>query len=154
MHVEMPVSDKLKEIPDGGEVPADFEVVYDDRHGLWGGTRMVVSGDGRGEERRERVGGDPEPEVFTRNVSRGQLLDLLRLLIETEAWEQRAPERAPVPDEGRATLLIRVGGQESSVWERTHEMAREHRLTLIKDKMSKIVRPALQRTAEGHDKRG
>jgi hypothetical protein len=96
------------------------------------------------------VGGDPEPEVFSAEVSRGQLLELIRLLVETEAWEQRAPERMPVPDEGSATLLIRAGGQESTTWELTHEMARSCRLILIKDKISEIVRPALRHTAEGH----
>jgi hypothetical protein len=149
----MSIPSKLREILDGGEVPADLEVVYDDRHGLWGGTRMVVSGNGRGVGRRERVGGDPEPEAFGREVTRGQLLELIRLLIETEAWEQRAPERAPVPDEGRATLLIRAGGQESAAWERTHEMARGRRLALIKDKMSEIVRSVSHRTAEEHGRR-
>jgi hypothetical protein len=82
-------------------------------------------------------------------VARGQLLELIRLLVETEAWEQRAPERTPVPDEARATLLIRAGGQESTTWELTHEMTRSRRLILIKDKMSEIVRPALRPAAEG-----
>lgn len=143
---------KLRAILDGGEVPADLEVVYDDRHGLWGGTRIVISGGGRGQERRERVGGDPKPEVFGNRVSQAQLLELVGLLVETEAWEQRASERTPVPDEGRATLLIRVGGQESATWERTHEMAQSRRLILIKDKMCEIVRPALQRTGEERGK--
>jgi hypothetical protein len=145
----MSIQNRLRAILDGGEVPADFEVVYDDLHGLWGGTKMIISGD-HGQGRRKRVGGDPEPEVFTAEVSQGQLLELIRLLVETEAWEQREPERMPVPDEARATLLIRAGGQESTTWELAHEMARSRRLILIKDKMSEIVRPVLRRTAEGH----
>lgn len=72
---------------------------------------------------------------------------------ETEAWEQRAPERTPVPDEGRATLLIRVGGRESATWERTHEMAQSRRLILIKDKMREIVRSVPHRAAGEHGKR-
>lgn len=147
----MSISNKLRAILDGGEVPADLEVVYDDRHGLWGGTRIVIGG-GFGQERRERVGGDPEPEVFSSKVSRGQLLELIGLLVETEAWEQRAAERTPVPDEGRASLLIRAGGERSATWERTHEMTRNRRLILIKDRMSEIARQAPRSAVEERGK--
>jgi hypothetical protein len=77
----MSIQSRLRAILDGGEVPADFEVIYDDLHGLWGGTRMVING-GHGQGRRERVGGDPEPEVFSAEVSWRQLLELIRLLVE------------------------------------------------------------------------
>jgi hypothetical protein len=138
----MSIQSSLDAILLSGDIPADLEIAYDDRHGLWGGTRMVVSGQGHGEERHERTGGDPAPEIFEADISRAQLLELVALLNELKAWEQRTEDRPPVPDESRATLTIRIGGQESRVWERYNEMARNRRLARVKALMGEIVRRA------------
>jgi hypothetical protein len=123
-----------------GDIPADLEITYDDRHGLWGGTLIVVGGRGVARERRERTGNDPAPEVFEAEASRDQLLELIALLVELEAWEQRTEDRPPLPDESRAALSVSVGGQSSLVWERFNDMASNRRLIRVKTLMSEIVR--------------
>ena len=129
----------LKATLAGGEVPPDLVITYDDMHGLWGGTAIVIRGSGSG-GRRERARGDAAPEVFETTIPREQLLELVKLLIEHEAWEQRTPDRQPVPDESRATLTVSVGGQESRVWEWYNEMAKNARLIQIKTKMKEMTR--------------
>ena len=135
----MSVEGTLKAILTGGEVPPDLVITYDDMHGLWGGTAMVIRGSGGG-ARRERARGDAEPEVFETTIPRERLLELLKLLIEHEAWEQRTPERQPAPDESRATLTVSVGGRESRIWEWYNEMAKNARLIQIKTKMEEMTR--------------
>ncbi|MBL1127406.1 MAG: hypothetical protein HND44_02685 [Chloroflexi bacterium] len=85
----------------------DFSVQYDDIHGLWGGVWLRISGDGQYEYRRQERG-DPEATVTRGTIPAGNIRALARLLVELEAWQQRTPERAPLPDESRATLTIQV----------------------------------------------
>src|ERR671910_915771 len=75
----MSVEGMLKAILAGGEVPPDLVITYDDMHGLWGGTAIVIRGSGSG-GRRERARGDAEPEVFETTIPREQLLELVKLL--------------------------------------------------------------------------
>jgi hypothetical protein len=128
------IAAELEAIVSGQRIPPDLLVTYDDMHGLWGGTTISVRGDGQS-ERRERAQGEPEARVTERSVTRDHLLDLIRLLVELRAWEQRSPERQPVPDESTATLSIRIGGQMSSIWEWVNEMPANARLSRIRDRM-------------------
>lgn len=121
------------------KVPPDLEITYDDTHGLWGGTAIIIHGSGRG-ERRERANGGAKPEIFETAIEQKQLLELIQLLIELEAWEQQTPDRQPLADESRATLTISVDGQRSSMWEWFNEMAKKKRLIEIKAKMSEMTR--------------
>jgi hypothetical protein len=134
----MSVEDTLKRIQAGSEVPSDLQITYDDMHGLWGGTTIVITGKGSG-ERRERTRGNAEPEVFVRSVTREQVFELVKLLIEHEAWQQRTPDRDPVPDESRASLAIHVNGQSSSIWEWFNTMEKNKRLVTIKTKMKQMT---------------
>lgn len=135
------VESALKASLMSGTVPPDLEITYDDTHGLWGGTTILIHGSGDG-ERQERTRGDAMPKVFETALQQKQLLELIKLLIELKAWEQQTPDRPPVPDESRATLTIGVDGQRSSIWEWFNEMAENKRLIRIKAKMSKMIRSA------------
>jgi hypothetical protein len=53
-------------------------------------------------------------------------------LLEIKAWEQRMPERAPVPDESRATLALRAGDIETSIWEWYNDLAKNTRLARVR----------------------
>jgi hypothetical protein len=134
----MSVEGTLKRIQTGNDIPAELQIIYDDMHGLWGGTTIVITGKGSG-ERRERDRGSAEPEIFNKSITRGQILELVKLLIEHEAWQQRTPSREPVPDESRATLTIRVNGQSSNVWEWFNDMEKNKRLSIIKAKMKQLT---------------
>ncbi len=134
----MPVESALKEIIAGGQVPPDLLITYDDTHGLWEGTAIIMHGSGRA-ERRERAQGAAAPQVFEASILPDQLLELVKLLIESQAWEQQTPNRQPVPYESRAGLTISVGGETSSIWEWFNEMGTNRRLIQIKKKMSEMT---------------
>jgi hypothetical protein len=112
----------------------DLSVVYDDMHGLWGGQTIAVSGSGA-YERKERARGDSAPTVTSGTVGQQQIRQLAGLLVDLAAWEQRVPERAPVPDESRATLRIRVGTTEVTIWEWFNDLPKNARIAQIRDLM-------------------
>jgi len=134
----MSVENELNRIQAGSEVPTDLHIMYDDMHGLWGGTSIVITGNGNA-GRRERERGNSKSENFERSVTREQLLELVKLLIEHKAWEQRTAHRDPVPDESRASLRIQVNGQSSNVWEWFNDMEKNERLIKIKMKMKQMT---------------
>lgn len=125
----------------GSGVPPGLEVAYSDLHGLWGGIAVTVNGSGHA-ERHVSARGSGGPPVTEANVAADELLELLALLVELEAWEQRTPEGDMLlPDESRATLTIRIGGHASSIWERFNEMEANQRLIRIKAKMTEMSAP-------------
>lgn len=134
----MSVESTLKLILEKSDIPADLQITYDDMHGLWGGTSILITGNGTA-ERRERERGNSEPENFERSVTREQLLELVKLLIEHKAWEQRTPARDPVPDESRASLRIQVDGKTSQIWEWFNDMDKNDRLIKIKTRMKQLT---------------
>ena len=136
----MSVEVALKRMVEKGVVPTDFQVTYDDMHGLWGGTTIVITGKGNG-QRRERENGGADPKEFERAITREQLLELAKLLVEQKAWEQRTPEREPLPDESRSRLKIEVDGQTSGMWEWFNDMEKNERLIKIQTKMKQMTQP-------------
>jgi hypothetical protein len=134
----MSVEGTLKRIQTGNDIPAELQIIYDDMHGLWGGTTIVITGKGSG-ERRERDRGSAKPDISNKSLTREQVLELVKLLVEHEAWEQRTPDRDPVPDESRASLKIQVNGQTSTLWEWFNDMEKNKRLSIIKAKMKQLT---------------
>jgi hypothetical protein len=128
------VENALRAVAAGNAAPADLSITYDDMHGLWGGQTIVASGSGA-YERRERGRGASTPTVITGTLDRQQIQELASLLVDLKAWEQRVPERAPVPDESRATLKIRVGTTEVAIWEWYNDLPKNDRITRISDRM-------------------
>jgi hypothetical protein len=124
--------EELKEILASQQVPADLSITYDDMHGLWGGSIFTVRGDGS-LERQIRSPGSPAPSNSKTHISAHELLELVRLLVEFSAWEQRTANSPPIPDERRAYLTISLTGNRSVVWERFNEMRVTDRLIRIKD---------------------
>ena len=112
-------------------VPADLAITYDDMHGLWGGATITVRGDGS-VERHTKALGAPAAQVRHTTIDQQMLLDLVRLLVQLDAWEQRIPDRPPVADESRASLTISVNGVASRIWEWFNDLAAKNRLVQIK----------------------
>ncbi len=108
-----------------------LELVYDDTHGPWGGTRCELAAEGE-------LTCTVTPEGFGTPVERsvkltpGQLQELAGLLASLEVWEQRVPPRTPVPGETKAELTVAVGGTEASMWEWYNDMGANDRLAQIK----------------------
>jgi hypothetical protein len=126
----------LRAVAAGNAVPADLSVVYDDMHGLWGGLTISLAGGAY--EQLERGRGGSAPTVITGTVDRQQIQELASLLVDLKAWEQRVPERAPVPDESRATLKIRVGATEVAIWEWYNDLPKNDRIMQVRDQMRRL----------------
>ncbi|MEW6357116.1 MAG: hypothetical protein AB1696_12375 [Planctomycetota bacterium] len=118
-----------------GELPGDKVIItYTDLHGLHGGLRLTIHGTGKVEQEAVRIeAGEPH------DVTREDFEALVRLLIEREAWQQKVPERSPVPDESRASLTIVVGEEKSTIWEWYNDMKANDRLIRIREKMTAIA---------------
>ncbi len=121
-----------------GHVPPDLEVVYTAVHPLYGGTILEIHGDGLG-LRTTRQRGGQHAEIRQTQVSHEDLVRLVDLLFEQRAWEQRVPERQAVPDEGKASLEIRLGGTEGGFWEWYNDMGESDRLLRISVLMGELV---------------
>lgn len=121
-------------------VPASFEATYDDMHGLYGGLTICVRGDGTTRmESRKR--GQGEPTVVQARATAAELGELVKLLVETEAWLQKTPERTPVPDESQANLRLSVEGASGGFWEWYNDMGANARLSRVRDQMTTIATP-------------
>jgi hypothetical protein len=125
------MKDTLTTILATSAVPADLVITYDDMHGLWGGTTITICGDGS-VERYTKARGAAVAQTSHTMIDQQMLLDLVRLLVQLEAWEQRIPDRPLVPDESRASLTISVNGGASRIWERFNDLAANNRLVQIK----------------------
>src|SRR5262245_11238556 len=98
-----------------GKQDERFSITYTDMHGLWGGVTVTLTGAGQYEQTQRNRGGEPHQVVG--RVSAEEVMRVAQILLYIEAWEQRTPERAPVPDESRATVTICFGDSMSVVWE-------------------------------------
>jgi len=116
----------------------DLEIVYSDMHGLHGGETIAIRGSGEGIAERRTHGSSP-PRSREVKVKRADIDRLIALLIEIEAWEQREPDRDPVPDESRAGLRVRAGGVGGGFWEWYNDMDRNRRLARVKKLIEELV---------------
>src|SRR5688572_16008878 len=113
------VESRLEHAGESGQVPEDLEVVYDDHDRQWGGERITLRGDGTLQIERWRPGqADDEPPLVRSNrLSAEDVLVVVRLLVELDAWEQRVEGEEGRVDERQATLTLRTGGGSERVWE-------------------------------------
>jgi len=121
-------------VKDKGEL-AKLAVGWDDLHGLHGGLRLRIAGDGKAtqESVREKTG------ELKEKVDPKDLKELIQLLVKLEAWAQRVPERPAVPDESRARLTIAAGDSSVTVWEWFNDLGKNKRLVEVRDLMKKIA---------------
>ena len=133
------IESDLKVILETKKLPPELSITYDDMHGLWGGTKITIIGAGSGEiQQRDR--GHEQPQILKNTLEQDQLLELVKLLVDLKAWEQRTRERQPLADESRATLTINTGAHSSTMWEWFNDMEMNKRLVQIKTKMAQMVK--------------
>ncbi len=131
---------RLTAIATGDAAPTDLDVVYDDVHGLWGGVRIRLDGAGAVERvELDRAGAETRTDV---RVDADRVAEVARLLVEIEAWEQREPERPPVPDESRARLAIQLGQDRVEIWEWHNDLGRNGRIVRVRDLLLSLATPA------------
>ena len=133
---------ELKNIIATNSIPTELTITYDDMHGLWGGTMITVRGDGSVECQTKHMGA-PKAEITRRRVDSRELVELIRLLIDLEAWEQRSADKQPIVGESRAYLTISVKEDASRVWERVNEMVANNRLVQIKTRLEELLNRTL-----------
>ncbi|MGC4114062.1 MAG: hypothetical protein QM765_05270 [Myxococcales bacterium] len=118
-----------------GRLPAEkLKLVYSDLHGLHGGLDLTIKGDGKVQQVAMRTSVHPP-----KDVSAAALRRLVELLIELEAWTQKVPTRAPVPDEGTARLTLYAGDEATTTWEWFNDLGKNKRLVKLKDAMCKAA---------------
>ena len=130
------VEQALRAAASAAAVPADFAVTYSDMHGMHGGMRVSLSADGTysWETYSQQAG---RSQVDGR-VPQEAVREIVALLVQLRAWEQLTPPRQPVPDESRAGLLIRAGGEEARMWEWYNDMAANNRLVQVSTRLAAL----------------
>ena len=121
---------KLKDLAEG-RATQNLTIVYSDMHGLWGGVTITLSTSGE-YELLDRKRGAIVPDLVRRIIPPTRVQEIIDLLLETRSWEQQALERAPMPDEVLATLTLRTGGSETSIWELYNNLERNGRLVRVR----------------------
>jgi hypothetical protein len=121
---------QLKDFAEG-HATQNLTIVYSDMHGLWGGVTITLSTSGA-YELLERARGQVVPDMVRKTVTPGHVQEVIRLLRETRASEQQALQRTPIPDEVRATLTLRIGDVESSIWELYNNLEKNGRLVRVR----------------------
>jgi hypothetical protein len=114
-----------------GQATQNLSIVYNDMHGLWGGVTITLSTSGA-YELLERARGQMVPDLVHRTITIDQVQAVIRLLLETRAWEQQLLQRTPIPDEVLATLTLKSGDAESTIWELYNNLERNARLIRVR----------------------
>jgi hypothetical protein len=57
---------------------------------------------------------------------------VIGLLLERRLWEQQTLQPTPLPDEVRATLTLRTGNIESSIWEIYNKLEKNGRIVRVR----------------------
>jgi hypothetical protein len=129
---------KLKEFAEG-QATQNLTIVYSDLHGLWGGVTITLSTSGE-YELLERKRGMIVPELVRRIIPPVHIQKMIGLLLETRSWEQPPLERAPLPDEALATLTLRTGDSETSIWELYNNLERNGRLVRVRKLLLELAK--------------
>jgi hypothetical protein len=114
-------------------------IVYSDMHDLWGGVTITLLTDGA-YERLERPRDVIVPHLVRRTVSPTYVQEVLQLLREMRAWEQQTLERVPMADEARATLTLRTGDLETTIWELYKNLEKNRRLVRVRKLLIELIR--------------
>lgn len=123
-----PVEEGLRLFLENRVAPATLRITYSDLHPLFGGQELSVRGTGSVEAKFVRQRAEPPhplPSV--------QVRDLVKLLLQIEAWRQLSPDRQPRLDESRARLTIEVGSNSSEIWEWYNDLGDNNRVIRVRD---------------------
>jgi hypothetical protein len=130
----------LESAGEARSIPDGLVVVYDDYHPQWGGKRIVVQAD-RSIEVEQWRPNQPEnaPDSWRGTVPEEAMKQLVRLLLEIEAWEQQAEEDATRIDDAKARLEVRVGGEGDSIWEWANDLQANGRIVRIQQHLEALA---------------
>jgi hypothetical protein len=129
------VEDGLKAFLAGWTPPAQLVITYDDLNSFHGGLRIRVSGTGDVEQEAVR-----QSALASRKLTPSEVRRLVNLLLEIKSWQQVTPERAPVPDESRAYLTVRVAASEATIWEWYNDRLENQRIIRVVKLLEEMLR--------------
>jgi hypothetical protein len=122
-----------------GRATQNLSIVYTDMHGLWGGITVTLSTSGA-YELLERARGQVVPDLVHKTVTPTHIQQVVDLLIRLRLWEQQALQRTPIPDEVRATLTLKIGDAETSIWELYNNLEKNGRLVHIRKLLLELAK--------------
>lgn len=120
---EPAIARKLKSLIADHPDTIALEVEYNDTHPLFGGRQVIIEGAGRlrVQDLKKRV-------EITASLPQEKVDEIVRLLIDLEAWKQRVPPRDWEPDESIGILLIRYENDQSTIWEWFNDIKKLNRI--------------------------
>ena len=128
------VSSNLRALLDNEFSPTSLRVTYEEIHPTQDGPRLMIKGTGQIQQTGEGADADMYPDLSPAEVE-----NLIRLLLDIEAWEQRTPWREAASDEIRAYLRVQVGGASSEIWEWYDKLDDNRRIVQFLDQLKKVA---------------
>lgn len=125
-----------------GRATQNLTIMYSDMHRLWGGVTITLSTNGA-LECLERPRDVIVPNLVRKTVTPGHIQNVIRLLLETRAWEQQSLQRTPIPDEALATLMLKSGDVASSIWELYNNLEKNGRLVRVRRLLLELAKVEL-----------
>lgn len=129
-----PLEIQLKAFLSSQTSDQSLTIEYSDLHGLWGGLKFIIKGDGSVDQKAVSVEVKQPNDLTIEEVN-----ELVKLLIELRMWQQETPYRDPNPDEAKAYLKISIGKEQSEIWEWFNDMEKNNRLIQIITLMKKLI---------------
>ena len=114
--------------------PTSLRVTYEEIHPTQDGPRLMIKGTGQIQQTGEGSKAGMYPDLSPAEVE-----NLVRLLLDIEAWEQRTPWREAASDEIRAYLRVQVGGASSEIWEWYDKLDDNQRIVQLLDQLKKVA---------------
>ena len=128
------VSSNLRALLDDEFSPTSLRVTYGEIHPTRDGPRLIINGTGQIQQEGEGADGGLYPDLSPAEVE-----NLVRLLLDIEAWEQRTPWREADSEEIRAYLRVQVGGASSEIWEWYDELDHNRRIVQLLDQLKRVA---------------
>ncbi len=124
-----PLSARIVAATQDADQASELRLVYDDVYGFFGGSRFELN---QGELVHTHTPRGGRASVETRaTLSTQELTDLLALLRVENIWEQRVPDRTPLPDESRAVLTVSMYPARATTWEWYNDLVDNDRLVKV-----------------------
>ena len=127
-----PIEAGLHSFLASGISPASVRITYEELHPPREGDRIVILGTGEIQQTASAEG-----DRFT-DLRLAEMENLVRVLIDIAAWEQRVAWRASGSEESRAYLRIQVAGSSSEIWEWYDELDDNLRIIQVIDQLKKF----------------
>jgi hypothetical protein len=116
-------------------------VTYSDVHGLHGGRKVTLKGDGTVEVMTYGPGAKVR-ETKTGKVGAEAVGRVIAAVSKIEGWRQAEPMRPGVPDEGLAHLEISYGGDRTSIREWLRDLKANDRIIKVRDLLTELAEAA------------